>query len=191
MESTEEQTIRIDMVEMHQYFIEKINDAIRDKRAVEAVWLIYACLENRYFRIIKKFKHLCSKCSKNSKCRSNKNQLALATKIKCVQRLCLAGVPCISNSFDEELFSDTLKWVKTRNLLTHQLLSLDSYQNTYEKSFLELATSGVIILNTTYQSCTTFRKLFYDKDYTFVFPPSCMDECPCGAKPNEILKSDS
>ena len=59
MESTEEKDIRERMVDMHQFFIDRIDVAVRSERFIEASWLIYACIENRFFRILQKYKSQC------------------------------------------------------------------------------------------------------------------------------------
>lgn len=87
MRSTEDKSKRIEMVDMHQYFIERINAAVAESRYFEASWLIYACMENRFFRVLQKFKRQCKYC--RGKCKKNKNELALSTKIACaVEPLC-------------------------------------------------------------------------------------------------------
>ena len=72
MKSTEEKAIRECMVDMHQFFIDKIDTAIKNERFIEASWLIYSCLENRFFRILQKYKNQCKYCK--GKCKSNKNE---------------------------------------------------------------------------------------------------------------------
>lgn len=179
MRSTESMEQRIAMVDMHQFFLEKIDAAIARGNGIEASWLIYSCLENRYFRTLKKFKKKCKYCKKGGKCRSNSNQLALSTKIDCVSRLLDAGVSSISDSFDKGLIQRTKEWVKRRNKLTHNLLSLENYQQIFDEKFNDLAEEGKTLLQETYVSCTSFRDKFYTEGYEFVFPESCMEGCPC------------
>lgn len=71
MKSIEKKEERMKMVDMHDYFINHITDAMKKKNYIEANWLIYACLENRYFRILCKYKGSC-KYSGGS-CRKNDN----------------------------------------------------------------------------------------------------------------------
>ena len=182
MNSTENMEKRLEYVKMHDYFKNKIENAMEKQQYIEACWLIYSALENRYFRTLQKFKDKCKYCKGKSKCVNNKkNELAIATKIGCVERLYKANVSCIKESFAEELFTDTKKWIKKRNDLMHELLSLDEYKKS-DIAFKECAECGVFLLNKTYTSCTNFRKLFYSEGYEFVFPKTAMDGCPCNPK---------
>lgn len=54
MKSTEQKGERLKRVDMHNFFMEKIDDAMKNKRFIEASWLIYSCFENRYFRTVEK-----------------------------------------------------------------------------------------------------------------------------------------
>ena len=176
MISTEEKEIRERMVEMHQFFIDKINAAIEDGRYIEASWLIYSCIENRFFRVLQKYKRQCKYC--NGKCNKNKNELAISTKISCVKRLWENKVPCISNSFSPEQLDEISSWVKRRNNMMHDLLSLENYKNT-DEDFKKSAIDGQDILSKLYDSCTKFRREFYSDGYAFVFPEKSMEGCPC------------
>lgn len=183
MENIEPIETRRKMVKMHQFFLDKIIKATEEKNYLEAAWLIYSCLENRYFRTIKKYNRLC-KYGKNS-CKKNSNEIALKTKIRCVERLMKSNKTCLSNAFTKELIDRTITWVKKRNKLMHQLLTLDTYEESYNESFKELAIEGQQIVIDTYSACTTFRKDFFKANYEFVFPNECMDKCPCNNKKGE------
>lgn len=69
MKSTEKYEDREKRVDMHNFFISKIDDAMKNKRYIEASWLIYSCFENRYFRTVEKIKEQCKysggKCKKH------------------------------------------------------------------------------------------------------------------------------
>lgn len=183
MKSTEGMSERLKRVDMHDYFLNRINLAMKKGNYIEASWLIYACLENRYFRTIMKYRESCKYCHSKGKCnRKRKNELALKTKISCVERLYHAGVSCISDAFDQDIFQQTKKWVKERNDLMHDLLSLEYYENTDER-FKKSAEEGLCLLNKTYESCTKFRELFYADGYQFVMPEDAAEKCPC--KPKE------
>lgn len=185
MKSTESKDSRLQRVEMHQYFLDKINVAMEGENYIEASWLIYSCFENRYFRTVEKIRENCKYCRSKSNCNhSQKNELALATKIRCIQRLYENSVRCISESFDLQTIKDTLAWIKDRNLLMHELLSLEYYQETDAK-FKNSAEEGLILLNKTYAHCTEFRKIFYQKEYVFIFPEQAMEGCPCKPKTNK------
>lgn len=176
MQSTENKEIRIEMVRMHDYFLDKINHAIEEERYIEASWLIYACMENRFFRTLLKFRKQCKYCK--GKCASNKNELAISTKNACIVHLAEAGVPAIADNFSIELLENIRLWVKDRNNLMHKLLGVDSYTTTdivFEKS----AKQGKVLLEQLYNSCTNFRTAFYTEGYEFVFPEAAMDLCRC------------
>ena len=66
MNSVENKETRLEMVGMHNFFLNKINNAIEEKRYIEASWLIYSCMENRFFRVLCKFKNQCA--YSNGKC---------------------------------------------------------------------------------------------------------------------------
>lgn len=176
MKSTEQKHIREEMGDMHQFFIEKIENAINDGRYIEASWLIYSCMENRFFRVLQKYKKQCKYCK--GKCQKNRNELAISTKIECVRWLCEADVTCISNSFEIDLLKEIKKWIKNRNNMMHNLLSLDSYKNC-DDDFKQSALSGQILLKKLYDSCTNFRREFYADDYEFIFPEGAMEGCHC------------
>ena len=67
MKSTEKYEDREKRVDMHNFFISKIDDAMKNKRYIEASWLIYSCFENRYFRTVEKSKSNVSIAEENAK----------------------------------------------------------------------------------------------------------------------------
>lgn len=181
MKSTERIEERLERVDMHDFFIDKINNAIEKEIYIEASWLIYSCMENRFFRTLQKYKKQCKYCI--GKCKKNKNDLALKTKINCVQRLFENNVTCISDSFSHDLLENTKKWVKNRNELMHDLLSLESYQD-MDESFKKSSIEGKELLDQLYEACTLFRSKFYEEDYEFIFPEIAMEGCSCKPKNN-------
>lgn len=184
MKSTEKLEVRKKRVDMHDFFIAKIDDAMENKRFIEASWLIYACFENRYFRTVEKIKSQCK--YSEGKCKKSSNELALRTKISCVQRLASdATCTCFANNFPIKLLEKTKKWIKARNKLMHNLLQLEYYENT-DAEFERIATTGKALLEQTYECCTKFRKDFYATEYTFTFPESAMDGCSC--KPRKSVE---
>lgn len=188
MKSTEEMESRMKRVYMHEYFLNRIDLAMKKSNYIEAAWLIYSCFENRYFRTLEKYKRQCKYCT--GKCKKNRNDLALKTKIDCVKRLYENDVESITKSFRYDLFKETIDWVKERNDLMHDLLSLEYYEET-DKRFKDIAEKGKKMLDETYESCTKFRKLFYTDGYIFNFPESAMEKCPCkGKKENEQEKTN-
>lgn len=182
MKSTEPMESRLKRVDMHNFFLNKIDDAINSQNYITASWLIYSCFENRYFRTVEKVKEQCPNCRSKSKCNKSKNNsLSLTTKIKCIQRLYDNNVSCIKKSFRYEVFQETIEWVTERNQLMHELLTLETYEDT-DEMFRENALQGKALLQETYDSCTRFRKEFYDNNYTFQFPEAASQKCPCKSK---------
>lgn len=181
MQSTEAKEQRLKRVDMHDFFSTKIDDAMNAERYIEASWLIYSCFENRYFRTIEKVKGYCK--YSGGKCKKSGNELALRTKVKCLQRLAEADCSCLRDNFSDELFEKTLKWVKARNRLMHDLLRLEEYEEMDEK-FKASAEEGIALLKQTYEACTGFRAAFYAEDYEFVFPECCMEKCSCKPRNN-------
>lgn len=179
MISREDKSIRLNMVDMHQFFIDKIDDAMAHERYIEASWLIYSCMENRFFRVLEKFKNQCKYCT--GKCKERSNRLSISTKIKCVKRLLENNVECISESFTSKQLEDISSWLADRNKKMHNLLSLETYKNV-DTEFKKSATKGRAILDDLYESCTKFRSKFFDPEYIFIFPEAAMEKCPCNKK---------
>lgn len=177
MKSTEQKEERLKRVDMHNYFMGKIDEAMNNKRFIEATWLIYSCFENRYFRTIEKIKNQCK--YSGGKCKKSSNELALRTKINCIKRL--AGddsCTCFSDNFPIRLLEDTKHWVDDRNTLMHNLLQLEYYEN-MDAEFEAIAIRGKLLMQQTYDCCTKFRQDFFAEGYTFIFPIAAMESCPC------------
>lgn len=56
MKQNESIDVRCDMATMHDFFLNKIDESIKGGLYFEAAWLIYSCLENRFFRVLDKYK---------------------------------------------------------------------------------------------------------------------------------------
>ncbi len=179
MKSTEKKEERLKRVDMHDFFLQKIEDAMQEERYIEASWLIYSCFENRYFRTVEKVKKEC-RYSKG-RCKKPKNEMALATKVRCIQHLAEANCECFRKAFADELFNQTLIWIKKRNNLMHNLLQLEEYEDMYNQ-FKESSEEGFTLLQETYKSCTEFRKIYYSDNYVFEFPEEAMEKCNCKPK---------
>ena len=52
MKSIEKMEERLERVDMHDFFLQKIEKAMKEEKYIEASWLIYACIENRFFRTL-------------------------------------------------------------------------------------------------------------------------------------------
>ena len=61
-------------------------------------------MENCFFRTLQKYKKLCKYCT--DKCKKNKNELAISTKIACVKRLLDNNVAYISEFFSADLLEE-------------------------------------------------------------------------------------
>lgn len=179
MKQNESIDVRCDMATMHDFFLNKIDESIKGGLYFEAAWLIYSCLENRFFRVLDKYKRNCKYCVNGGKCRKGSNQLAIGTKIKCVERLYNADVSRVRSSFSAELFAEVRLWVTLRNKLMHNLLSLEHYEEHFDNDFKELALNGKKVVDDVYDACTKFRAAFFEPGYEFIFPESCMEQCPC------------
>lgn len=179
LKSIEKMEDRLEYVDMHDFFLQRIDDAINGERYIEASWLIYSCMENRFFRTLQKYKKQCKYCK--GKCKKNKNELAISTKIDCVKRLAENDVTCFSESFSNDLLESIRKWVKSRNTMMHDLLSLETYQD-MDTQFKKSAESGKELLDKLYASCTAFRSKFFAEGYEFVFPEAAMEGCSCKPK---------
>lgn len=79
MDSTEKLEDRLERVDMHNFFSEKIRLSIEREKYIEGI--IYSCLEERFFRILQKINCRCDYSGKKLQ------KLALSTKIDCVKRL--------------------------------------------------------------------------------------------------------
>ena len=112
------------------------------------------------------------------KCKKPNNELALRTKIRCLQRLHTAKIQCIYEAFDHTLFDKTLEWVKNRNILMHNLFKLEDYTNV-DLLFKQCSLDGRELLRMTYESTTKFRSIFYSKNHEFNFPVIAMEGCSC------------
>ncbi len=90
---------------------------------------------------------------------------------------------CISESFTIELLDNIRSWVKNRNNMMHDLLSLETYQDMDER-FKKSSIEGKSLLDQLYSECTVFRKKFYADGYEFVFPEVAMEGCSCKPRNN-------
>jgi len=172
MQAREEYSVRLEMSQMHEEFIEKMSDAFDHGFYVEAVWYCYAIFEQRISRLIAKYIDKCNICESD---REDDKSASISTRIKCIKRI-------ISNDyygfgvFDVNLFNRITDWCECRNELVHGLVSLNHYKK-YDEEFKKLAESGVPLVFELYDACTDFRNNWYDN--TFVENEFPVKKCKC------------
>lgn len=179
MKQTDAYETRLEMATMHDFFLGKIERAVEEGAISRPVGLFTPVWKIDFFRVLDKYKRDCKYCIKGGKCRKSTNQLALSTKVACVERLFKANVECVSSSFEQSIFDEIRQWAKRRNCLMHNLLALSEYEKHFDNDFKELSEEGVVLLKRVYDACTAFRKIFFSDKYAFEFPEECMDACVC------------
>ena len=166
-ESLEE---RLQMVDMHDDVLYRIETAIRRKQSIEACWLCYACFESRITRTLEKVSESCQE----RKCYHN-NKVGIATRIDCIKRLkrqCYAG----TEHFDIHLLGGIKAWCNDRNKLVHALVTLNNYYG-MDKKFLELAKRGKPLVDSLYTQTTAFRNAYYELSEMPPFPEMVHEKC--------------
>jgi len=161
---------RLEMAKMHDDIILRIDNAIKKKQAIEACWLCYACFESRITRTIDKL----SVCCKERKCYNN-HKVGIVTKIDCLKRLSRQNYGG-ANQFENALLGEVKVWCKERNILVHDLVSLNNYRG-IDKKFLDLAKKGRTILEKLYKQTTNFRNIYYQLDELPEIPTKVIDKC--------------
>jgi hypothetical protein len=165
--------IRKEMVVMHEEYIGRLNDAMKNDQFVEASWLCYAIFEQRINRLIDKFLYKCPK-----KQRVNGTSVSISVRIICLEKLIRLDYGGFS-TYDVTLLPEIKRWCKTRNELVHGLVSLDHYQN-YDEEFKRLAESGQPLVNRLYKENRKFRKWFMETDELAPFPyEGCRNDNQC------------
>lgn len=166
-ESIEE---RLKMAQMHDDVLERIDSAIKSKKSIEACWLCYACFESRVTRTLEKLSENCSKksCLRNSR-------VGIVTRMECIKRLINLSYTD-AGLMDKRLLIDIQNWCKKRNVLVHNLVSLNNYNNMDEK-FLNLAKQGKPLVDKLYHQVTQFREDYYCLDKMPPFPICAENKC--------------
>nr|WP_308519774.1 hypothetical protein [uncultured Stomatobaculum sp.] len=83
MKAKEDYKTRLEMVQMHKEFIEKMDDAFEKRRYVETVWYCYAIFEQRISRLIAKYLDRFPVPYD----RTDNKSAAISTRIKCIKNL--------------------------------------------------------------------------------------------------------
>lgn len=174
MKAKESYEVRNKMAEMHDDILKRIDDAIDNKRGIEACWLCYSCFENRISRTLNKASEKCSKR------RCYDSHCSIKTKIECLNRLNNINYPLIS-IFDINLFKEIKKWCNRRNRLVHALLDLDIY-DTIDDEFFQLAKDGRMLAKELYSQTTDFRNHYYDVRELPDFPNAVESKCKLKTK---------
>lgn len=170
MQAKEDFSIRLEMAEMHEEFIDRMTRAYDNKNYVETVWICYAIFEQRISRLIAKY---IDKCPVPK--RKDKKTCAISTRVKCIQKLIDSKYGAFED-FDKQIMSNVKEWCNKRNVLVHGLISLQHYKE-YDKEFKQLAEQGVPLVFELYDVCTDFRNKWYEeKELDTEFP---MKNCLC------------
>ena len=170
MKSAESYEARLEMAHMHDSFIERLNNAMKEQRYVEASWLCYAIFEQRVSRLI--LKHI-SKCPKQPK-KKNSAPVSISTKIACLKTLSKEKYGGYS-VFDCQMLSEIEEWCRSRNCLVHGLVSLEHYKK-YDVEFEALAKAGAPLVERLYEESTKLRKWWYSEEEFGDFPEF---KCKC------------
>ena len=155
MNAREEYSIRLQMAEMHEEFIERMSEAYDSKYYVEAVWYCYAIFEQRISRLISKYVDHCMLCPE----RTDDKSAAISIRITCIKNM-ISAKYCSLDVMDANLFTRINQWCEDRNELVHGLISLKHYKQ-YDKEFEKLAKEGVPLVFELYDACTDFRNTWY------------------------------
>ena len=173
MKTIEKYEKRVEMVKMHDEYINRMKESIKNEEYVEAVWFCYAIFEQRITRLILKHISCCPK-----KIKKEGKPAAITTRINCIKQL-------ISNKYssyellDIKLLDEILTWCKTRNTLVHELISLEHYKK-YDEEFKKLALEGEPLVLKLYEQITQFRKMWYKEESPKYFPSiKCKCEYRC------------
>lgn len=155
MKAKEEYSIRCEMSDMHEVFIERMSDAYDKGFYVEAVWFCYAIFEQRISRLIAKYIDKCDKFPE----RTDDSSASISIRIGCLINVINAKYGAFE-CLDVELFKRIKMWCRDRNALVHGLISLDHYKK-FDDEFKLLAETGVTLVFELYDACTDFRKQWY------------------------------
>lgn len=158
MNAREEYSVRLQMAEMHEEFIESMSEAFDNKCYIEAVWYCYAIFEQRISRLISKYIDECPLYPD----RTDDKSAAISTRITCVKDM-IKNKYCSFEVMDVSLFTKIKNWCDSRNDLVHGLISLKHYKQ-YDKEFEKLAEEGVPLVFELYDACTELRNAWYGMD---------------------------
>lgn len=155
MEAKEDYSVRLQMAEMHDEFIERLSKAYNNERYIEAVWYCYAIFEQRINRLIAKYIDKCN-CTAD---RTDKKSIAISTRITCIKKVIKADY-CAFGLLNEDIFKYISEWCDSRNDLVHGLISLNHYRR-FDDEFKELAERGVPLVHELYKECSALRNQWY------------------------------
>lgn len=161
---------RLQMVEMHDDVLHRIEKAIKNKHSIEACWLCYSCFESRITRTLEKVSELCAerRCYQSPK-------VGIKTRIDCLKRLKKLSYAGTEN-FDNQLLGDVYAWCQKRNTLVHALVTLNNYYG-MDAKFLNLAKEGKPLVEKLYSQTTDFRNDYYKLSEMPAFPEKAHDKC--------------
>lgn len=174
MKAKEEYSIRLEMAEMHEEYIERMSEAYDNKYYVETVWYVYAIFEQRISRLVSKY---IEKCNLQPD-RTDEKTAAISTRIACLKKVINAKYGAFE-LINIDVLNRISKWCDKRNELVHGLISLKHYKQ-YDKEFESLAKTGVPLVFELYDECTDFRNQWYEEDETNMDFP--VKKCKCHKK---------
>ena len=164
MKKEEPYELRLKMANMHDTFLEDLENAMKDENYIEASWLCYALIEQRITRMIEK--HI-NKCPKKKRTK-DKGPVGISTKIECLKKLTKIGYGAYKD-VDKKLLNDLANWIKDRNKLMHGLVSIEHYKK-YEKEFESLAKRGQPLVKQLYEEAKKVREWCRADNYFGKFP---------------------
>ena len=170
MRPKESLVIRIQMAEMHDSVLKRIERAYQDEQYIEVCWLCYACFESRINRVLEK---ICVGCTKER--RENGREIGIRTKLECYVRLIKNSYPPLANE-SIDLLNTVKGWCKERNTLIHGMVDLENYA-TADKKFSSLAKRGRSLVVRMYEFGTDVRNYYYTTDEVPLFPDRIIDAC--------------
>lgn len=167
MKAKEAYEKRLQMAEMHDVFLERLDNAFNDHNFIEATWICYSIFEQRVNRLILKYIDYCKIPP-----REDDKTISISTRIKCLLKLVNNQYGVFAH-FDETILQDILAWCDERNELTHGLVALDHYKK-YETEFEGIAVRGRELVKRIYEEATKLREEWYDApEPVNAFPPKC------------------
>lgn len=175
MKAKEEYSVRLEMADMHEEFIDRMSTAYDNHFYVETVWYCYAIFEQRISRLISKYIEKC-----DVPIREDNKTAAISTRIKCLKKMCQEDYG-VFTGFKESLLQEIESWCEDRNELVHGLVSLKHYKK-YDEEFGKLAERGVPLVFELYDECTELRNRWYKNEKAIVDQSFPMKNCKCKKK---------
>lgn len=172
MKPTESLKLRLEMSEMHESILARINDTFNNEQYVETCWLCYSCFESRVNRALSK---ICSGCNKPIK--NNRDPVSISTKLGCFERLIQSNYIAMADENIETIVS-VKNWCQRRNKLVHAMLEIERYKNV-DSEFKNLAEEGITLVKKMYEFGSDVRQFFYRTSTIPNFDDEVVKVCRC------------